>query len=883
MWPVAGIRTILLAVCVITLTNFLSAQDATSSFFLTLPVVGSNELRVVTPTTLELTLISTKKPDPAPVTQWNFVQGEGNLTAPTTNQFVVKVNGTAAPIKSVGFKRRVLYAPLRVRDLRIGNYLYLELTAPIEQGATVEVLNSDRKLWPESMKFSTKADDNAWSPAIHVNQTGYVPSWPKRAMIGYFLGSLGECDFKASGGEFTLIDAASSKEVFRGKLTLRRDKGFPYPAYQDVREADFTAFQTPGEYRLRVAGVGTSYPFFIDEGISAAFTRTIALGIYHQRCGGANEFPFTRFTHGVCHAAPAEVPNLSKKFEYANYAIGGESKDAKSDPRHTAPVLKDTASSLYPYVRKGPVDVRGGHHDAGDYSKYTINSAQFVHELVFAVDVFPGVAELDNLGLPESGDGKSDVLQEAKWEADFLAKMQDDDGGFYFLVYPRDRPYELDVLPDHGDPQVVWPKTTAVTAAGVAALAQCASSPTFKKQFPEAAAAYLEKAKKGWAFLERAIAKYGKDGAYQRISHYGDVFIHDDELSWAACELFLATGDPAFEKKFMEWTKVGDVSTRKWGWWRLFESYGCAIRSYTFAEKAGKMKREKQHPIFIDRCEAEIVTSGEEQLQRAVACAYGTSFSDEAKRYRTGGWYFPGEAAFDLLVAMQLDYPKFRDPRPKMQEAIISNLNYETGCNPANMAYITGLGWKRQHEIVHQYTLNDERSLPLTGIPIGAIQAGFGWLDFYQKELGALSFPLDGDEKSPYPIYDRWGDSFNLSTEFVAVNQARELAYLSWLMAQSSVKTQAWKSATAQIVGVSSKTSTGSKISVSLKSDSVDLKQARIVWEARGNEPAYGTTFTFTPTNSGPTWIEAEAQLPDGRRIFATNTYSGGTLTLKSK
>src|SRR5437763_6643480 len=114
--------------------------------------------------------------------------------------------------------------------------------------------------------------------------------------------------------------------------------------------------------------------------------------------------------------------------------------------------------------------------------------------LVFAVDAFPGVGELDNLGLPESGDGKSDLLQEAKWEADFLAKMQDDDGGFFFLVYPRDREYESNVTCDHGDPQVVWPKTTAASAAAVAALAQCASSRTFQRQFPDAAKLYLAKA-----------------------------------------------------------------------------------------------------------------------------------------------------------------------------------------------------------------------------------------------------------------------------------------------------------------------------------------------------------------------------------------------------
>src|SRR4030095_2011506 len=124
------------------------------------------------------------------------------------------------------------------------------------------------------------------------------------------------------------------------------------------------------------------------------------------------------------------------------------------------------------------------------------------------------------LGIPESGDGISDVLQEAKWEADYLAKLQDADGGFSFLVYPTTREYESNVLPEHGDAQVVWPKNTAVTAAAVAALAQCASSPQFKKHYPETAAKYLKQAQLGWQFLTKAIEKHGKAGAYQKITFY---------------------------------------------------------------------------------------------------------------------------------------------------------------------------------------------------------------------------------------------------------------------------------------------------------------------------------------------------------------------------
>ena len=50
-----------------------------------------------------------------------------------------------------------------------------------------------------------------------------------------------------------------------------------------------------------------------------------------------------------------------------------------------------------------------------------------------------------------------------------------------------------------------------------------------------------------------AINKYGKTGAYQKITHYSDNFADQDELAWAACELFLATGSSQYQQKLFEW------------------------------------------------------------------------------------------------------------------------------------------------------------------------------------------------------------------------------------------------------------------------------------------------------------------------------------------
>ena len=48
-------------------------------------------------------------------------------------------------------------------------------------------------------------------------------------------------------------------------------------------------------------------------------------------------------------------------------------------------------------------------------------------------------------------------------------------------------------------------------------------------------------------------------------------------------------------------------------------------------------------------------------------------------------------------------------------------------------------------------------------------------------------------------------------------------------------------------------------MTVSLSVPGMDLTGARIVWEGQGAEPSYGSTYTFTPTNYGSAWVEAEA------------------------
>ena len=262
---------------------------------------------------------------------------------------------------------------------------------------------------------------------------------------------------------FYLRDTLSKQILFEGVATKGKEEGFNYrtPQATEVLELDFSQFNRPGTYTLGIKGLGESDPFPISSGYYACLARTYALGIYHQRCGASVGMPFSCNEHSPCHTHPALIPTTSDKKTWELIRGIGDSDHEDQ----TAPSLESLESCLFPARRSGEIDVSGGHHDAGDYSKYVTNSAQFVHTLTYAVDNFDGVSEIDNLGIPESGNGIPDALDLAAWEASFLAKMQDSDGGFFFLVYPRNRSYETDVTPDKGDKQAVFPKNTASTAA----------------------------------------------------------------------------------------------------------------------------------------------------------------------------------------------------------------------------------------------------------------------------------------------------------------------------------------------------------------------------------------------------------------------------------
>ena len=823
-----------------------------------LPAVGSSELRVVTPSLLEVRLVTRAAPLDA---------------APDRATIAVSTGGRRIAVERTGLRRRVLYAPLRRDDLRLGTSVLLALAEPLAEGATVEVALPG-VVGVQASRWTTRLDASRLGPALHASLVGYLPDRPKRAYVGFYAGTLGEGPIDARS--FEVRRAADGVRVFRGPLARRPDSGMPGtpPAYQAVLEADFSALREPGDYVLSAPGLGRTAPFRIGDEVAARLARAYAIGLLHQRCGAAVSLPFTRFVHDACHVAPALVPSAGGPA--LDRQLEAQSRVPAADPPRAAPRLDRLAAALFPAVATGPRDVRGGHHDAGDYGKYTIDSALFVHHLVFAADALPGVSALDNLGLPESGDGRGDVLELAAREADFLAKMQDDDGGFFFLVRPRDRAYEDDALPAPGDPQVVFPKNTSATAAATAALAQAGSSAAMRAALPEAAARYAAAARRGWAFLQRAWAARGRDAAYQKVTHYGDVFEDRDEVAWAATEIWLAEGDTAAHARLLAEFDPSRKESRRWGWWRLFEGYGAAARSYAFAPLTGRARGRALDRVHLARCATEVIAGALDQSAAASASAYGTSYPGAGKRGLRAGWYFGENAVFDLVVAERLAEAAPSSglasaaDRAAFSDAVAGNLAHLTGANPLDLAFVTGLAERAPREVVHSYAVNDRRALPPDGLPVGNLQQGLPWIRPYEGRLRGTSLPPD-DGPSAYPIYDRYSDTFNVSTEATVVDQARALAAAAALLARTPLARQPWRAAAARITGLPAAARAGEAVTLRLEADGLDSSRASVVWESEGRV-FRGAAYTLSSATAGDAWVEAEALWPDGRRAFAAGT-----------
>lgn len=177
-----------------------------------------------------------------------------------------------------------------------------------------------------------------------------------------------------------------------------------------------------------------------------------------------------------------------------------------------------------------------GWHDTGDYGKYVASAAQPVHDLLAAYEMYPQKFPDGFNNIPESGNGVPDVLDEVKWELDWLLTMQAPDGGVFFKVVTTNWPNWM----PQNDNSTRWitEKTTHATAMTCAMYA--ADARVYRPFMPVFADTCLAKARRSWAWLEAHPSTFPTTGFKNPTGigggEYGDPGETSDvdERAWAA-------------------------------------------------------------------------------------------------------------------------------------------------------------------------------------------------------------------------------------------------------------------------------------------------------------------------------------------------------------
>jgi len=474
---------------------------------------------------------------------------------------------------------------------------------------------------------------------VHVNQIGYTPGEPKWVAVG------------ASADSFAVHRADDDAVVHTGPLTLRRAAD---PASgDDVYEGDFTGLDTPGRYRIHVGGAGDSPEFDIRETVWDDLYRDLVLGLHFERCGIAIPPAVGGiYTHDACHDEGGGIAS----YDWAT--TGG----APGGYRNTA----------------------GGHHDAGDYGKYMTNNAYTMGVLLQAYLRYPGKYAHDDCGIAESGNGVPDLLDEARWNLEWMLTMQDGGGGVrHREAVPH---FTGEYLPEN-DPETRYytSVTSDATAAHCGAMALAAR--VFSGVDPGFAAACSASAASSWAWLAANPARVPPGGFANQYGHTSATYVGGEDVGhriFAAAEMFTLTGDPSAAAYVDAHWGDGLDFNGVWypdGWGALANMGAFAYRDASGA--TGPVVSGNWWSV-----ENSTLSSCAGWAARVDGDGYACAASAEGAY----GDYYWGFTGVILRYAWTLLEGYRYGGNPAYEAAAREQLHYILGRNPLGKVYATGLG-----------------------------------------------------------------------------------------------------------------------------------------------------------------------------------------------
>ncbi len=233
-----------------------------------------------------------------------------------------------------------------------------------------------------------------FSPRFHVDQFGYLPDATKVAVLSDPQTGFNAAESYTPAATLELRRADTQAVVWSGAPQAWNGGATHAQSGDRLWWVDFSGVTRWGEYYLYdpAADLRSGY-FRIDERVYVEVLRQATRVFFYQRRGQAKPLPFAeeKWTDGASHLR------------------------ANQDPAARLVTTPGDAGSAR--------DLRGGWYDAGDLNKYVGFTTGVLSDLLFAYRHNPAIWT-DDFGLPESGNGVPDLLDEVRWELDWLRRMQ---------------------------------------------------------------------------------------------------------------------------------------------------------------------------------------------------------------------------------------------------------------------------------------------------------------------------------------------------------------------------------------------------------------------------------------------------------------------------
>jgi len=518
-------------------------------------------------------------------------------------------------------------------------------------------------------------------PRVRVNQVGYLPFGPKRATL---------VTEATDAVAWQLLDAYGD-EVATGES---QPVGADASSGENVHVIDFSDVETAGAGLTLVADGETSHPFDIAE------------GLYSQlRYDALNYFYLARSGIDIEASIVGE--------EYAREAghVGVAPNQGDTDVPCIGP--RDYYDG---WTCDYTLDVTGGWYDAGDHGKYVVNGGIAVAQLLSTYErtlttagARAGALDDGTLNLPEHGNGVPDVLDEARWELEWMLKMVAPSGEYAGMVHHKihDEGWTGLPLAPADDPQArsLHRPSTAATLNVAAVAAQGAR--LFAEYDEQFAATLLETARSTY---EAALAHpdvyapgaAGSDGG----GPYDDSDV-TDEFYWAAAELYVTTGEDRYATDLTASPHhTGDV-------------FGPGGFHWGGTAALGRLTLATVPNALPDRDDvrASVVAGADRYLAAQAEQPWGSVYSP------TGGSYDWGSnsSVTNILVVVATAYDLTGDE--KYLRGTLEGLDYLFGRNALNQSYVTGWGTvSSQNQHSRWFAAQLDPSLP--NPPPGSLAGG---------------------------------------------------------------------------------------------------------------------------------------------------------------